>query len=77
LSLQDESLVPSDAVHPGKADEHGMWKARRGKSIFHFSIPFTKQAEINLISTSVNSPEPYPSSYWNSKVGGIRYVVSA
>jgi hypothetical protein len=75
LLLQHKEGVPSDAVFAGFSDEHGMWKARGGRTICDFSIPFA-ETEDQLIRTEVTT-SPLPSSYWSKRVGGIRYLLAA
>ncbi|KAJ3025193.1 UNVERIFIED_CONTAM: hypothetical protein HDU68_007374 [Siphonaria sp. JEL0065] len=70
LDLQSTQMAPTEAIVPGPCDEDGMWAARQGSTLFEFSIPLTQA------SPETTTPQ-LPSSFWNSKSGGIRYVISA
>jgi hypothetical protein len=52
-----------------------MWKARAGVTVFDFAIPFLK-TEVVHIQSDIDTDFPLPSSYWNSQIGGIRYIVA-
>ncbi|KAJ3014455.1 UNVERIFIED_CONTAM: hypothetical protein HDU68_000279 [Siphonaria sp. JEL0065] len=67
IDLQSTQMAPSEAIVPGPCDEDGMWATRQGSTTFDFSIPLTGSLEGTQL----------PSSFWNSKAGGIRYVISA
>ncbi|KAI8801897.1 hypothetical protein BJ742DRAFT_835334 [Cladochytrium replicatum] len=75
-------LVPSDAVVPGPPDEHGMWQAKKGATIFQFKIPLGPTQNVQAIGsdnddvTGAGAGFPLPGSYWSRRHGGIRYVVS-
>ena len=83
--IQDPKFAPSEAVHAGPLDEDGMWAARKGSHSFSFAIPFERDeeglegapgGEKEHIITDLESDSPLPSSYWNPKVGGVRYVLA-
>ncbi|KAJ3076366.1 hypothetical protein HK102_005432, partial [Quaeritorhiza haematococci] len=100
-TLQSTDLAPTDAVNPGTPDEHGMWLARKGTTVFEFSIPIHAMSNVvnrivdgeggvPLEGNDVNgggegakwkmfekAAFPLPSSYWNKKFGGVRYIVSS
>ncbi|KAI8800795.1 hypothetical protein BJ742DRAFT_839957 [Cladochytrium replicatum] len=75
-------LVPSDAVVPGPPDEHGMWQAKKGATIFQFKIPLGPTQNVQAVGsdnddiTGAGAGFPLPGSYWSRRHGGIRYVVS-
>ena len=75
--LQHRDAVPTDCVVPGVPDHHGLWPARRGRHVlpFVFSVA-PAHSDAPHISTLV-ATAPLPSSYWNRRVGGIRYLVAA
>lgn len=59
-----------------------MWSAKKGATQFDFSIPFQKEDEEacntdHIVSDLESDNTDLPCSYWNSKVGGIRYIVAA
>ncbi|KAJ3064668.1 hypothetical protein HDU98_011951 [Podochytrium sp. JEL0797] len=64
LDLQSNQLAPTEAIVPGPCDEDGMWNARQGSTVFDFSLSLASEAKL-------------PSSFWNKRVGGVRYVTSA
>jgi hypothetical protein len=74
LLLQTKMGVPSDAVFAGNYDEHGMWPSRAGKTQLPFSIPFADDNNECILTETTASP--LPSSYWNSRIGGIRYIIA-
>ncbi|KAJ3239235.1 hypothetical protein HDU81_006340 [Chytriomyces hyalinus] len=66
LVLQSNSLAPSEAVLPGPCDEDGMWAARTGTTVFDFAVKMSTEGKDRL-----------PSSFWNAKSGGVRYILAA
>ncbi|KAH6560382.1 hypothetical protein BSLG_010503 [Batrachochytrium salamandrivorans] len=77
LLLQDVSRATTDAVYAGKPDENGMWKAKQGTTTFDFSISMQANvAASQWIQTEEAVSGPLPSSYWNRRFGGIRYIVA-
>ncbi|KAI9340001.1 hypothetical protein BDR26DRAFT_373122 [Obelidium mucronatum] len=67
MDLQSTQMAPTEAIVPGPCDEDGMWAARQGATAFDFSL------SLKPASTDTK----LPSSFWNAKAGGIRYIVSA
>jgi hypothetical protein len=63
--LQCVETAPSEAVRPNTPDEHGMWTATKQNTRLNFSVPL--QSKSNAL----------PSSYWNEKIGGIKYIATA
>ena len=76
MILQDNELAITDAVHPGSADEHEMWLAKTGTTVIDFEIPFQNLLNNCIIEDVVDMRGNYPSSYWNAKMGGIRYILA-
>eukprot|EP00842_Homolaphlyctis_polyrhiza_P005783 jgi/Hompol1/6205/HPOL_004875-RA len=82
LTLQDTTRAPSDAVYAGNCDEHGMWKAKQGTTVFDFTIPIQsngttmQNATSWQILTEQSVDGPLPSSWWSKRSGGIRYIVA-
>lgn len=75
--VQDPAaFAPTDAVFAGAMDEHRMWRAKKGTTAFEFAIPFESKDEQPHCVTLVSPSGPLPSSFWNSKVGGIRYILA-
>ncbi|KAI9007195.1 hypothetical protein BC832DRAFT_554477 [Gaertneriomyces semiglobifer] len=71
-------LPPTDVVIAGPPDEHGMWHARKGRHTVNFFVPLGKPhptMDPRLLVKHVPPPAMLPGSFWNSKLGGIRYVV--
>ena len=57
-----------------------MWNAKKGTSVFPFAIPFEnndddEEHQAHII-TDLESDSQLPSSYWNAKVGGVRYILA-
>ncbi|KAJ1551535.1 hypothetical protein HK096_008955 [Nowakowskiella sp. JEL0078] len=67
-------LPTSDAVIAGTPDEHGMWLAKKGQTVLDFPIILPKQA--NAAIHGNENGAPLPSSFWNRRAGGIRYLIS-
>ncbi|KAJ3008990.1 hypothetical protein HKX48_008222 [Thoreauomyces humboldtii] len=72
------TFATTEAVVPGHPDEHGMWIARKGRHTLAFEIPMQEVGEEREDGLRINvpGPVPLPSSFWEKKVGGVRYVVS-
>ncbi|KAJ3124396.1 hypothetical protein HK098_001167 [Nowakowskiella sp. JEL0407] len=74
LVLQSVHLPPSNAVIAGTPDEHGMWMAKKGTTVFNFPVVIPKFSNAAVIGNENGAP--LPSSFWNRKYGGIRYLIS-
>ncbi|TPX66541.1 hypothetical protein CcCBS67573_g07777 [Chytriomyces confervae] len=69
LNLQSNTSAPSEAVLPGPCDEDGMWAARPGTTVFDFAVKLCPEAK--------GANARLPSSFWNSRSGGVRYILAA
>ncbi|EGF79484.1 hypothetical protein BATDEDRAFT_25854 [Batrachochytrium dendrobatidis JAM81] len=77
LLLQDVTRAPTDAVYASSPDENGMWRAKKGTTVLNFSIEIQSDTTSNpWIYTEQNAGVILPSSYWNKRLGGIRYIVA-
>ena len=84
LSLQSPYLPPTDLIHPGPPDEHGMWGAKAGVFNLPFRLPIgpiTGRPEgewpesAKNVNVIVGGEMPLPGSFWSAKEGGIRYII--
>ncbi|KAJ3293338.1 hypothetical protein HK104_004536, partial [Borealophlyctis nickersoniae] len=85
LTIQSHHFAPTDLVHPGPPDEHGMWNARKGKVSLPFKLPIgalSGKGENEMpegaenVMVKVGAVMPLPGSFWSKKYGGVRYIVA-
>ena len=74
--VQDPEIATTDAVEMGLPDAHSMWVAKVGVTAIDFKIPFAETAATNIVTDIYDSRGNYPSSYWNPKMGGVRYIIA-
>ncbi|KAJ3033987.1 hypothetical protein HDV00_005606 [Rhizophlyctis rosea] len=83
-ALQSPYLPPTDLVHPGPPDEHGMWAANAGTFTLPFRLPIGPIAgrpsdewpeSAKNVTVVVSGVMPLPGSFWSAKEGGVRYII--
>lgn len=73
LVLQNRDVV-SEAVG-ASTDGDGYRLAKKGTTAFDFRIQLPSTC--NMLEESAGNSVPCPSSFWNNKYGGIRYILVA
>lgn len=74
LVLQSKD-VASEAVVSGKNDDDGYKLAKKGRTAFGFRIQLP--ATCNMLDDTIGPHMPCPSSFWNDRHGGVRYILAA
>lgn len=66
--------VTSEASVNSKADPDGYKLAKKGRTAFGFRIQVP--ATCNMLGEGQRDLMPCPSSFWNDKFGGVRYLLA-